>query len=96
MGGVNPEGELECFLSLLLADLSQLTAELVVLIVPSSEHSVALSHHLNVQHYSWYVHVHCTCIIHTCRVNVRIQCTHKDTLKSGVFECTCTKSEKNL
>ena len=58
VGGVNPEGELECFLPLLLADLPQLTAELVVLIVPSSEHSVALSHHLNVQHYSWYVHVH--------------------------------------
>ena len=62
VGGVNPEGELECFLSLLLADLSQLTTELVVLIIPSSEHSVALSHHLNVKHYSWYVHVEYTLV----------------------------------
>ena len=47
MGGVNPEGELECLFSLLLAELSQLTAELVILIVPSGEHSIALVHHLH-------------------------------------------------
>ena len=47
MGGVNPERELECLFSLLLAELSQLTAELVILIVPSGEHSIALVHHLH-------------------------------------------------
>ena len=46
VGGVDSEGELECFLSLLLADLPQLAAELVILVIPGSEHSVALAHHL--------------------------------------------------
>ena len=46
VGGVNPEGEFERLLSLLLAYLPQLATELVILVIPGSEHGVAVTHHL--------------------------------------------------
>ena len=43
---VDPEGELERLLSLLLANLSQLPTKLVIFIIPGVEHSIALAHDL--------------------------------------------------
>ena len=44
---VGSPGKLECLLSLLLAHLSQLSTELVILFIPRIEDSKTLAHHLN-------------------------------------------------